>query len=113
MEAANKRLPTDHITYPLMKTGERFPFACSTATLAAALDWMESTEEPWFAWVHLFDPHWPYAAPGRFARLYGGDANLAADSRNPIAMFVEEDVGVSGELRFSRAGVSALRRDDV
>ena len=23
---------------------------------------------PWFAWVHLFDPHAPYRAPAAFAR---------------------------------------------
>lgn len=29
---AAERLPSGHIAYPLVKTGERFPFACSTAT---------------------------------------------------------------------------------
>src|SRR5690606_23802906 len=26
-----------------------------------ALDWLEDVDGPAFAWVHLFDAHWPYA----------------------------------------------------
>jgi choline-sulfatase len=34
-------------------------------TVDRALEWIGQQEdsEPWFAWVHLFDPHAPYAAP--------------------------------------------------
>lgn len=40
-----------------------------------ALDWIESVAgEPFFAWVHYFDPHTPYAPPTPIARLfYEGD----------------------------------------
>lgn len=34
------------------------------ATVDRALSWLDERSEPWFAWVHLFDPHAPYAAPG-------------------------------------------------
>ncbi len=34
-----------------------------------AVEWIDQQgdEERWFAWVHFFDPHTPYDAPGRFA----------------------------------------------
>ena len=47
-------------------------------TVAAAIDWISGRAAPWFAWVHLFDPHAPYEPPppfaGRFAdRPYAGE----------------------------------------
>ncbi len=35
------------------------------AVLAPAAQWIDgqAADRPWFAWVHLFDPHAPYAAP--------------------------------------------------
>ncbi len=36
-----------------------------------ALDWLQgSGDEPFFLWVHLFDPHAPYAAPEPFGSRY-------------------------------------------
>jgi arylsulfatase A-like enzyme/predicted Zn-dependent protease len=41
-------------------------------TVRAALDWLESARggRRFFAWVHLFDPHAPYAAPEPFGSKY-------------------------------------------
>ncbi|MFG0319713.1 MAG: sulfatase-like hydrolase/transferase [Planctomycetota bacterium JB042] len=33
-------------------------------TVDAALAWIETVERPYLLWVHLFDPHAPYAPPG-------------------------------------------------
>jgi choline-sulfatase len=33
-------------------------------TAAAAAAWIGRTRGPWFAWVHFYDPHDPYEAPG-------------------------------------------------
>ena len=50
-----------------------FHFAERTAdhVLQAATAWMTTPQpgdvRPWFAWVHLFDPHVPYRAPAAFA----------------------------------------------
>ena len=43
----------------------------SAATTKKALRWLENrSDEPFFLWVHYFDPHWPYTPPwsykGRF-----------------------------------------------
>ncbi|MDX1998335.1 MAG: sulfatase-like hydrolase/transferase [Thermoanaerobaculia bacterium] len=57
---------------PAQRTAERF------------LEWLRARPEagakPFFAWVHFFDPHQPYAAAGRFAALapHPYDAEIAA-----------------------------------
>lgn len=41
----------------------------------SAVAWLEDLreDEPFFAFVHLFDPHVPYQAPARFAKRYPND----------------------------------------
>ncbi len=39
-------------------------------TLAAARRWIEQQKKPWFCWIHLYDPHSPYAPPEPFAERY-------------------------------------------
>jgi arylsulfatase A-like enzyme/Tfp pilus assembly protein PilF len=39
--------------------------------IAAAQAWIRRQPDRWFAWVHLFDPHAPYAPPAPFDRQYG------------------------------------------
>jgi len=54
------------------------------AVVADAVSWIaESPGEPFFLWVHLFDPHLPYAAPASFGSAFRDpyDAEVAyADS---------------------------------
>jgi arylsulfatase A-like enzyme/Flp pilus assembly protein TadD len=40
----------------------------------SALAWIDGQAGKWFAWVHVYDPHEPYEAPGAYA------AGVAADS---------------------------------
>lgn len=35
-----------------------------------AMDWLEEVREPFFLWVHLYDPHTPHSPPGRAALGY-------------------------------------------
>ena len=44
-------------------------------TVGRALAWLEGVPagEPYFLWVHLFDPHKPYDPPGEFRRQAEGD----------------------------------------
>lgn len=37
---------------------------------APATAWVRSAQGPWFAWVHVYDPHEPYASPEPFAAKY-------------------------------------------
>ncbi len=57
-------------------------------TIDSALQWMAEHEgAPWMAWVHLFDPHAPYAAPDKQAdpetwpALEGGAEDLSQNRR--------------------------------
>jgi arylsulfatase A-like enzyme/tetratricopeptide (TPR) repeat protein len=45
--------------------------------VSAALAWMNGVPSKWFGWVHVFDPHAPYAAPEEFARRYPGNPYAA------------------------------------
>jgi arylsulfatase A-like enzyme/Flp pilus assembly protein TadD len=44
------------------------------ATVAPALDWIGRQSGRWFGWVHVFDPHAPYSAPGEWKSRYPSDA---------------------------------------
>ena len=46
-------------------------------TVALAKTWIDAAGgEPWFAWVHLYEPHYPYEAPARFASRWPDDPYL-------------------------------------
>lgn len=38
-----------------------------------ARTWIGAQQGPWLAWVHVFDPHSPYAPPPPYAAEYAGD----------------------------------------
>ena len=38
--------------------------------VTSARTWIESQSSPWLAWVHVFDPHAPYAPPSPFREAY-------------------------------------------
>lgn len=55
-------------------TGRRRTQRPGGETLERALGWLEEHhDEPFFLWVHFFDPHTPYSPPPEFARQYPGD----------------------------------------
>ncbi len=35
-----------------------------------ALGWLKTVSGPWFLWVHVFDPHYPYSPPEPFRSAY-------------------------------------------
>lgn len=41
--------------------------------VSRAMQWIRSQQKPWLAWVHVFDPHSPYAPPPLFAQDYAGN----------------------------------------
>ena len=44
------------------------------ATVDRALAWLRQPDaRPWFAWVHLYDAHAPYAPPAPFPQTYDGE----------------------------------------
>jgi choline-sulfatase len=69
-------------------------------TTAAAAAWIARAPEPWFAWVHYYDPHDPYDAPG----------GPRADAR---AAYDAEVAYVDGAFGRLRAAIGARRRGVV
>ena len=45
----------------------------ASEVVTAASRWIEQQRRPWLAWVHVFDPHSPYAPPPPFDREYAAD----------------------------------------
>jgi arylsulfatase A-like enzyme/Tfp pilus assembly protein PilF len=60
------------------ETGSTVDFALperrADLVVSSALTWTGAQSGKWFAWVHVFDPHAPYAPPDEFARRYPTDA---------------------------------------
>lgn len=77
-------------------------------TTDAALRFVESRatnyHQPWFLWVHYFDPHSPYAAPGAVG------ARFAASPYDGEVAFTDEQVG---RLLQSLHGLGMLDRTVV
>lgn len=57
------------------------------AVVEAARTWIESQSEPWFAWVHLFDPHAVYSPPPPF------DARYAASPYHGEVAYTDHALG--------------------
>ena len=77
-----------------------FPERTAEKTMAAALDWLAAQNGRWFLWVHLYDPHSPYAPPEPYATRF------AADPYSGEVAYVDETLGklfgaidVRGETR--------------
>ena len=57
-------------------------------TVAAARAWLDATPGPRFCWVHLYEPHAPYAPPfewrGRVPTAYDGEVTAADTALGPL-----------------------------
>jgi arylsulfatase A-like enzyme/tetratricopeptide (TPR) repeat protein len=61
----------------------------ATAVVALARDWIRTNaSRPWFAWVHVFDPHAPYRPPppfdSQYARPYDGEVAATDAALAPL-----------------------------
>jgi arylsulfatase A-like enzyme/Tfp pilus assembly protein PilF len=56
------------------------------AVVKAALDWIDTQPGKWFAWVHVYDPHEPYAPPGDFAARFASEPYLGEVSWTDAAL---------------------------
>ena len=61
-------------SYP-SKPGSDFVYAERRAdqVVAKALAWLKERPTPWFAWVHVWDPHAPYLPPEPYSSRYRDD----------------------------------------
>ena len=92
-----------------------------TRTVAAASQWLSSrgANRPFFLWVHLFDPHEPYAPPTPFSEQFADrpyDGEIAfTDQQIGRLMARLEQLGpkavpladVTARFRDDRSGVNA------
>jgi arylsulfatase A-like enzyme len=90
----------------------------------AAIAWLSRAgDAPVFAWVHLYDAHWPYEAPppydGRFAtdaglERYIAERRIADSALRPLAGAVERSRDAinayDAEIRYQDAEVGRLLR---
>jgi arylsulfatase A-like enzyme/Tfp pilus assembly protein PilF len=56
------------------------------AVVSSALDWIGRQQGPWFAWVHLYDPHVTYSAPPEWASRFPSEPYLAEVSWTDAAL---------------------------
>jgi arylsulfatase A-like enzyme len=103
----------------------------ANASVDAALEWLEQAPEPYFLFVHLFDPHDPYVPPEGFEeRVRGVEFDLegrsAPDARNPNrlkrlvqryhaeVLFTDEQLGrllIAAEDKSERRRIIAVTAD--
>ncbi|MCJ7487547.1 MAG: sulfatase, partial [Candidatus Aminicenantes bacterium] len=58
-------------SYPAKPTSQGlFSERPAEKTITAALKWLSDRKGPWFCWIHLWDPHAPYAAPEPYASRF-------------------------------------------
>jgi arylsulfatase A-like enzyme/predicted negative regulator of RcsB-dependent stress response len=46
------------------------------AVVEAAVEWIGAQQKKWFTWVHVYDPHTPYAAPKEWSARFPNDPYL-------------------------------------
>ena len=76
-----------------------------------ALAWLDSpTRQPFFTWLHYFDPHEPYGAPPPFAGMYDGSINDDLPMREERQRYAE---GITyADFQLGRV-ISALKKADL
>lgn len=81
--------------YPSRPGGlNELPERPAAEVVRAALGWLERARAPWFAWIHLWDPHAPYLPPADFLKLhpdnpYAGEVAYADSELGKLLNFLE------------------------
>lgn len=70
-------------------------------TTAVAAAWIAAARQPWFAWVHYYDPHDPYEAPGPVR----GDRRAAYDAE---VAYVDQAIASLRDRVAARPGLRTL-----
>jgi len=82
---------------------QRAPYVERTADEASrrAGEWIRAAPSPWFAWVHFFDPHAPYAPPPDLAARFASspyDGEIAFVDREMGRLLAAVEAGPGGTL---------------
>jgi arylsulfatase A-like enzyme len=97
------------------KRHERF-WTRGQATTRAAMDWITAhADGPFFAWVHYFDPHWPYQPPPGYSRPLHEPVDLTGKflPGDQLIVNTEDDLrdrirAYRGEVAYTDAQVGTL-----
>ena len=46
------------------------------SVIQRAWSWISDRDQPFFSWIHLYDPHWPYEPPSPFAEAFADNPYL-------------------------------------
>lgn len=77
-------------------------------TTDRVLEWLETRgPEPFFLWVHYFDPHYPYSPPPPYDTMFVGDSPSDADGS------IEYLSGIGGVRGFPKRPTTAADLDKV
>jgi arylsulfatase A-like enzyme/Flp pilus assembly protein TadD len=73
-----------------------FPERKAEKVIESAINWIKKQKEPWFAWIHLFDPHQPYIPPEPFFSqfkndLYSGEVAYVDKFLGRLLNFLKEE----------------------
>ena len=60
----------DELPAPMYSSSGMYTARRASEVTDSALEWLGKTDEPFFIWVHYFDPHSPYDPPEPFCDLY-------------------------------------------
>ena len=92
-------------------------------TTASTLAWLDAHtgSDPFFLWVHYFDPHYPYTPPSGYDRLFGlaydgavdGSIEMIHQMQAGKLVLGEQDLGrllelYQGEISFTDAQIGLL-----
>lgn len=64
----------DHVRRDMTRAEQLEAERPASDVVDAAVAWLARTSEPYFLWVHLYDPHVPYAPPTEFLAMAKGNA---------------------------------------
>ena len=76
-------------------------FSCRAETsLGRALAWLDRIDEPFFLWLHLWDPHDPYAPPPPYDTMFTGQIPAPEGSGYEASQVSTWVNGYDGEIRY-------------
>jgi len=73
-----------------------------------AIHWLETTRGPFFLWLHLWDPHYPYMPPDADGSMFSGKPNLPAGSafsHDTLQTWID---GYDGEVQYTDRSLDSL-----
>jgi arylsulfatase A-like enzyme len=86
-------------------------FSCrAEVSVSRALAWLQRIDEPFFLWIHLWDPHDPYAPPPPYDTMFTGQIPVPEGSGYEASQVSTWVNGYDGEIRYADDQLGRLWR---